>query len=246
MVAITVVKLEENGFPWRYMKYVSEERQSRILAYKNTEDKKRSLLSGLLIGREAIEVAKIPFSAICLAYNLYGKPEVVNAKQFHFNLSHSASYVVLASSKCPIGIDIEQIKKIDLTIAKRFFTDREYRFLQRLSEPEKQIREFYRLWTLKESYIKAVGKGLKIPLNSFSFNERCELEYTGEPVKQSFRFHSTAFSGYALSVCSLEKYSNFELQFITECDLYAYFNNLSVQPSPGSQPIDSKTEGESI
>jgi len=74
----------------------------------------------------------------------------------------------MASSTSPLGVDIEVIKPIDMKIAERFFSRREYQNLIQQHESD-QLDYFFKLWSLKESYIKAEGKGLSIPLDTFSF-----------------------------------------------------------------------------
>jgi 4'-phosphopantetheinyl transferase len=102
-----------------------------------------------------------------------------------------------------LGIDIEQIKNNNDSIAERFFTTSEYEDLKRLKE-ENRLYYFYDLWTLKESYIKCIGKGLHIPLNSFSFeiqNERVSLI----PSDNSYNFRRyDCFSEYRVAVCAEE------------------------------------------
>ena len=101
--------------------------------------------------------------------NKYGKPMLSNESELHFNISHSGSWVSCALHYSPIGIDIEQLLTIDIHFCKRFFTTEEYNALINESEKERE-KYFYKLWTLKESYIKAEGKGLSIPLNSFNIS----------------------------------------------------------------------------
>lgn len=67
----------------------------------------------------------------------------------------------------PVGIDVEQIKPIDIKISERFFSKQEFNKLLGKSYTEREPY-FYELWTLQESYIKAVEKGLSIPLDSFT------------------------------------------------------------------------------
>ena len=62
---------------------------------------------------------------------------------------------------------MELIEKIDLNVAKRFFSETEYDFLSGKNTEEEKTVSFYRIWTLKESYVKALGEGLSIPLNAF-------------------------------------------------------------------------------
>jgi 4'-phosphopantetheinyl transferase len=68
-----------------------------------------------------------------------------------------------------IGIDVEDsTRKIDINIADRFFSRQESEVIRRTKEGEKK-GVFFDFWTLKESYIKAKGGGLSIPLDKFSF-----------------------------------------------------------------------------
>jgi len=87
-----------------------------------------------------------------------------------FNLSHAnglTSCAVVLDHE--IGIDVEDsIRKIDINIADRFFSRQESEYLGQTREKDKK-NVFFDFWTLKESYIKAKGKGLSIPLDKFSF-----------------------------------------------------------------------------
>ncbi len=81
----------------------------------------------------------------------YGKPYVSKYTNIHFNISHSGDWVVCAINDEIIGIDIEQIKPIDINIAKRFFSEHEYHSLLLVGRDKKE-EYFYRIWTLKELY----------------------------------------------------------------------------------------------
>lgn len=99
---------------------------------------------------------------------------LMGASDLYFNISHSGDWIICAVDNKPVGVDIEIIKVINFKIAERFFSSEEYYAL--MSQPETiQLKYFYMLWTLKESYIKAEGKGLNIPL--FSFCMRMEGNY---------------------------------------------------------------------
>ena len=111
---------------------------------------------------------------IHFSVNEYGKPSVSNYPDIHFNISYSENYVVCAVSDSPIGIDIEAIRPRSMKIAERFFTKNEYSYIvgiQPIDIQQHKIRElyrFYEIWTKKESYLKLLGKGLSVPLSSFS------------------------------------------------------------------------------
>ncbi|MET7018859.1 4'-phosphopantetheinyl transferase family protein [Bacillus mycoides] len=149
-------------------KIISTDRRKKIKKYHFEEDKKRSIMAELLLRHSLKKDFGITREQVQFTKNSFGKPMLKNFEQIYFNLAHSGDWVVCGVSDVPIGIDVEIIKSIDLDIAKSFFTLDEYKDI--VNQPkEKQIKYFYKLWTLKESYVKAEGKGLSIPLNSFSF-----------------------------------------------------------------------------
>lgn len=89
----------------------------------------------------------------------------------HFNLSHTGGLVAVAAT-CGIelGLDVEAIdRKVELAVADRYFFGAEARWLATL-EPERRPEGFLRLWTLKEAYIKATGRGLSQALDEFWFD----------------------------------------------------------------------------
>ena len=102
----------------------------------------------------------------------YGKPEVLSAPiPIRFNVSHTKNMIICAVTlEHDIGCDVEDTsKKLQVRdIAKRFFSKQETKALYSLPENEQNSR-FFNYWTLKESYIKAWGQGLAIPLADFSF-----------------------------------------------------------------------------
>lgn len=101
------------------------------------------------------------------------KPEVINCPlPLRFNISHTKNMIICAVTlKDDIGCDVENTGRSNdvLAIAERYFSAKESTELFALPEAEQRHR-FFDYWTLKESYIKAWGLGLAIPLTDFSFN----------------------------------------------------------------------------
>lgn len=97
-----------------------------------------------------------------IQYNRYGKP-LING--IDFNISHSGNYVVLVIGNSEIGIDIEYKKERNIELIEKFFTEQEQQFIKSANDP---LLAFYQVWTLKEAYLKAVGKGLYKKLSSFT------------------------------------------------------------------------------
>ena len=115
--------------------------------------------------------------AIIFAYTEYHKPYIRDYPEIRFNLAHSHEMAVYALTlHHAIGIDIEKIKPTyKSAVAKRYFSREENRELMQLSN-EERVLGFYQLWSKKEAIVKAVGKGLSIPLSSFSVSIRKEFE----------------------------------------------------------------------
>lgn len=128
--------------------------------------------------------------------------------EWKFNVSHFGNWVVLAVEDVgSIGIDVERMSPIDLDIAKRYFSSYEYSDLMSIS-PEYRIEHFFRLWTLKEAYIKADGRGLSIPLDSFGFCVRANeifFHSFSNTIPMSYFFKQYHLNlEYKLSVCATQ------------------------------------------
>ena len=87
------------------------------------------------------------------------------------NLSHTHALVAVTLARTPVGIDVEAAARDAriAALAERYFAPAEVAGLRALPEPAQRER-FFRLWTLKEAYIKARGQGMAIPLKDFAFD----------------------------------------------------------------------------
>lgn len=189
-------------------RYIDAEKKYKINKFINKKDKIRSLISEILIRNIIFENLNINSRDIIFEKNVQGKPYLKGYSNFNFNLSHSGDFVVCAIDNKPIGIDIEKIESIDHKgIAQSFFSKDECDFILK-GDLQAQIDKFYEIWTLKESYIKADGRGLTIPLKSFSINideyENIELITKNELKKCNFKKFNIE-SEYKMAVCSLNK-----------------------------------------
>lgn len=98
----------------------------------------------------------------------HGKPYLPQHASLQFNLSHSGDYIYYAfAHNTELGVDVEQHRKNTdyQAIASRFFDDSEYQALLALPASAQHIA-FFNLWVLKESFLKAIGKGLTYPLKN--------------------------------------------------------------------------------
>lgn len=100
--------------------------------------------------------------------DVFGKPYFPEYPGIHFSLSHTKGCVCCALSETQVGVDVEKQRpqKYQERILRRF--SREEQRLWEAAPQEERERLFFRMWVLKESYVKAEGQGLRIPLDSFS------------------------------------------------------------------------------
>lgn len=197
-----------------------KEKQTRIKKFIKVDDLKRAILSELLIRSLICSRLKMDNRHINFRFNKYGKPFVEEIHGFYFNISHSQDWVVCAIDSTDIGIDIEKIEPVDINIARRFFTNEEYMGLCEKNNYEKQ-EYFFRLWTCKESYVKAIGKGLSIPLNSFHVNlgKRITVFNKNNNLITHQINQYIIERDYITSVCSTNDDFPFEIKFKTIDDL---------------------------
>lgn len=189
----------------KLMEFLSEEKQQQIYRFRRKEDAQRAIASEALIRHIIIGMLPIRNKDIVLMKNEYGKPYLRDYPNLQFNVSHSGEWVVCAVNHLQVGIDVEHIQPIDMKIAKRFFSNEEYCDLMD-KDPAEQLVYFYDLWTLKESYIKALGKGLSIPLDSFSLkieDNRISLKTVCWPMDCFFTQYDID-QRYKMSVCGRE------------------------------------------
>jgi 4'-phosphopantetheinyl transferase len=134
--------------------------------------------SHFIVGRATLRLIlgrylRVAPEQIGFAYSAYGKPSLAapdNQELYQFNLAHSAGMALYAMARTrAVGVDIERIRD-DLDhqqIAARFFSPAEQAQLQVLPA-EQHALAFFHCWTRKESYIKAHGVGLSMPLDRFT------------------------------------------------------------------------------
>lgn len=101
-----------------------------------------------------------------------GKPFLKAYPQIHFNISHGKDMVVCGVGDSPLGVDVEAVRPVKKNIFRRVLTEKEQDWLRKSEKYRGEdgwYRDFFRLWTLKESYAKAMGKGLAVDFTSLEF-----------------------------------------------------------------------------
>lgn len=134
------------------------------------EKHRRHFIVGRGFMREVIgRYLQADAEALRFSYGTYGKPALASEHTLRFNLSHSGEVALLGVTlDAELGIDVERVRPDFATgdIARRYFSRVEVADFDALPA-EEQAEAFFRCWTRKEAYIKAIGKGLSQPLDAF-------------------------------------------------------------------------------
>lgn len=154
-------------------KSVCDYRKKKIDKCKNEKDKARSLVAGLLF-EEACKEYGLEELLDKIADGEHGKPyfkcddeDFPGGVRMYFNISHSEDCVMVGIADSEIGVDIQYMKPLKSDIASKCFTEDEMDMYSAASDDE-YLKVFYRIWCLKESYVKYTGNGLREGLNTFS------------------------------------------------------------------------------
>ena len=162
-------------------------RRREILRKANIKDRKLSLAGDVLTKRAILELSggrETP----ALVKGENGKPYCLNYP-YHFNISHSEKYTVVAVSDRPIGVDVEVIRPFSASAAAKFITDQEKDYIVLDDNPDKRNERFFKLWCAKEAYLKFIGTGLKGGIktlsltpnnNKFTNNQGVTVKYSNE------------------------------------------------------------------
>jgi len=179
-------------------------KKERICRLRKDKDFERKLLGEMLIRDILVNEYDMREEAIVFSCNSYGKPYLSTERNIHFNISNSDDYVVCAIGSEELGIDIEHIMPIDPLVAESFFSAEEINNLKGY-EGHKKLEYFYRVWTIKESYIKALGKSIDLGLERYTVRQRGGNIRLFEG-NEELNYHFANFmpeNDYVMAVCSI-------------------------------------------
>lgn len=147
---------------------MNADKQRRVDRFRFLGDKKRTVAGEMLARQTIAEWCGVAPESIAFGIKEHSKPYAKDL-DVEFNISHSGNMVVCAVDNKPVGIDIEQIHPIDLTVAKRICTDEEMLYLFGHIPMEQDfayttdteiLTRFFEIWTKKEAYGKCMGNGI--------------------------------------------------------------------------------------
>lgn len=150
--------------------------------------------------RECLKSRDIAYSEdLRIEKGKYGKPYLAEYPDVKYNISHADGIAACMVSDSECGIDCEKVRNLREGVLRRAFSEREREMIASVAEAERDLL-FFRLWTLKESYIKAIGTGLSYPLETAEFLLNSGEIHTN--IKGwHFRQHILRDNKYVVSIC---------------------------------------------
>jgi len=164
------VSLRHPPFPIELLyRQLAESEIDRAQRYRFERDRRRFIVARGMLRVILARYTGLAPRHIQFTIHAHGKPSLAQHPHLAFNASDSGEWMALGVTlNRRIGVDIEQIRDgvASMDIAERFFSPREVAALRALP-PEEQKAAFFRCWTRKEAFIKAIGEGLSYPLHKF-------------------------------------------------------------------------------
>lgn len=182
--SIDIDEIDRETFE-KYWELLSGYKKKKMSQLNKPEDRMLTFAGEMLARQCLSELTGAPEFAFEILADENGKCVVGNFNA-EFNISHSGTKAVCAADKVPLGIDIEKIRPFSFGVAQRICTPGELLYVFSGSRDsfigfsstakceEKQAQNnFYRIWTLKEAYFKATGRGIRDDMKTveFSFSE---------------------------------------------------------------------------
>ena len=166
-------------------------RKKKIAKIKNDMARNQSYVAGRLIVMLLADVLRLDETeTVCfLDSDKHSEEERIvriDGKVIHYNISHSGEIVTAAVSEKSIGIDVECKTDKDFRITGRMFADEDNKYI---ADSQERFRE---VWTAKEAFLKCTGKGISVPLSSFT------LDYDREYTEEDFKVRQIISKGYDL------------------------------------------------
>ncbi len=162
---------EAEKFLTTFADVLSDDERARANRFRFPKDSRRFVAVRGVLRFLMSRYSALPPRAISFLYGRYGKPLLADNRQsIKFNISHSGDLALFAVARNrPVGIDVEQARCEIITdnLAEQFLAPDELKRFVKLTGKRKESA-FFKYWTQKESFIKAVGMGLSLPLQKIT------------------------------------------------------------------------------
>ncbi len=195
---------------------VSPYRRQKIALLKNMKDKMRSLAAAIALNTALKEYG---LEERTMEYDVgkQGKPYFRYNPDIHFSLSHSGDYAICSIGAHETGNDIELIKSGRERVAKRFFATEELDWIYETQSPREIDERIFRIWTMKESFLKVTGLGMSLPLKDFTVAVADDENVT---IRQNINDITYCTKEYAMPE-TLPEYDAYKISVCSEVGTFA-------------------------
>ena len=169
---------------------VSEQRRKHALSYRQEHDQQLSLAVYQLLQRALSQEYGIDEKP-SFTFNEHGKPLLEQHPEIFFNMSHCREAAACVVHSVPVGIDVESLTSYDAALIDQVMNDDEQQLIAHSTHPQ---LAFIRLWTMKESLLKMLGKGLSTNLRNVLIDHHDQL-------LQHCHFHTTVYPHFVCTTC---------------------------------------------
>ena len=187
-------------------RWIEASRLTAAAHFRLKEDRARCIGAGLLLAHAIRRIHPTCTLPPQTSRGPYGKPFLPSLPEFHFNLAHSRKWAVCAVANHPVGIDIEHLPYMAdvIDVARCCLTQEEQRHLFALPEAD-QPSTFCKLWTIKESYMKATGLGFQLAPKDLEIQlgSPITLRRGGIPVTCQLAIHPFPDPAYRIALAQL-------------------------------------------
>lgn len=172
---------------------------------KRGERKKFETANGRYLLREAVRREfGVDSGLFTIEKGEHGKPFFAERDDIFFNISHSGELVAVGVGKCPVGVDVQVVRRVKDSLINKLCNYNEKEFILESTDKD---RAFITLWALKESYIKAIGLGMSYPMSEINFDIRNFYgEAEGEFSNRSGRYYVKDYGDFVLAACALGEF----------------------------------------
>jgi len=174
-----------------------------MISLTNTDKKELHAYAHKML-REALRLRCVEYSEVTpIAKNKMGKPSLAERPDINYNLSHAEGITACMVSDYECGIDCEKVRDFRQNVIRRVFSENEKKMFEGTPDEEKNLL-FFRLWTLKEAYVKAIGIGVSYPMDTVEFS------FSGDEIVSNikdcrFRQYIIGEGKYVVAVCEIIK-----------------------------------------
>lgn len=198
------------------LKSVSPYRRQKIALLKNMKDKMRSLAAAIALNT-ALKAYGLEERTMEYDVGKQGKPYFRYNPDIHFSLSHSGDYAICSVGTHETGNDIELIKSGRERVAKRFFATEELDWIYKAQDPLERDNRIFRIWTMKESFLKVTGRGMSLPLKDFNIIISNDENVT---IRQNINDITYYMKEYAMPE-TLPEYDAYKISVCSESETFA-------------------------